>query len=297
MAANQDTAEEEKKFKEMLTLLRKKKRYNFAVRIGGEPRVVLEVDKKKKPAALRKIAKVNGGGPKVVSGKIFLAGKVITIETIEDEYPGALPKLMKTYFKDMKQAFRVEIVAGSADESGAADDDEDDEVTEASGRQPAESEAQEPATPTQQETAAEEAEDELSDAGVETSSAAAPGQTETPAPSAPSGAAAQEQAPAGRTSEQKALLSGLRDMQALLQQVGQKGSREDVARMQKFGGLFKKAVKQDDSRIGHKVLDGMRQLAAQVDVKAKETQKRRKARSGRLKQMRSGMQNLIRELS
>jgi hypothetical protein len=123
-----DIAQEQQKFSEILKLLRKKKPLNCAVRIGGPAGIVLEADKKKKPPALRKLAKTNGGGPKGVSGVISLQGKIITIQTVEEEFPGALEKLMKTYFRDMNQPLRVELIPGGADENGVDDDDDEDDA-------------------------------------------------------------------------------------------------------------------------------------------------------------------------
>ena len=261
MAANknEDLAQEQNKFGEILKLLRKKKPLNCAVRIGGPAGIVLEADKKKKPPALRKLAKTNGGGPKGVSGVISLEGKVIKIQTIEEEFPGALEKLMKSYFRDMNQAFRVEIVAGSVDENGVDDDDEDDEAApEAAQRSP------QPSNGAGASPRAAQAQTAEPPPAARPSAEASGQAARTIRPEAVAGQAQTGAAPARSGAVQSALMDGLRNMKPMLQNVASNGSPKDAAMMKKLSDGFKKAVKSSDEAMGQKILAAMTRLSEQI---------------------------------
>ena len=138
---------------------------------------------------------------------------------------------------------------------------------------------------------------ELEDAGVETAARAAGAAAEESGAGATAEEAAEEAAPAGRTRDQERLLGGLRDIKTLLKQVTDTGQSEDVARMRKFGDLFKKAVKQNDAKVGQKVLDGMRQLAKQVEANAAQAAKMRRQRASTIASLRKQVKNLQRQIS
>lgn len=284
--------------KNTIKVLRRRKMY-FAIGMNGKTPII-KTDIKKKPKTLRRLTKGEGAGAKGCSGEIGINGKVLELYCIEDQVPDTIAKQTTKFLRENGLQFRVEIMPETIDEPAEEEEPEAAEEEAAARPRRADDDAQSGDVAPSGRGAAEAAAEELREAGVETSGAADTGAADAGAADTGAarsgGEAPQKEAPAGRTTEQEQLLKGLRDMKAMLQQVSQSGRKEDVARMQKFGDLFKKAVKQNDARVGQKVLDGMRQLAKQVEANAKETQKRRKTRLGRLQKMRAGLQSLIREL-
>ncbi|MFQ5624700.1 MAG: hypothetical protein ACE5FS_15050, partial [Paracoccaceae bacterium] len=86
----------------------KKKPHNFALLIGKDG-LVFEADIRKPPAAMRRLAKANGGGAKGASGVMTVSGKLIQFQCDDDNVPRALTKLARKHFSERGFAYKFEI--------------------------------------------------------------------------------------------------------------------------------------------------------------------------------------------
>lgn len=269
---------------------------NFAIGMDGKTPIIC-THIKKKPKTLRREAKSQGSGPKICSGEMSMNGKTIMLACVEEDAPDIIAKLTTKFLRSQGLNFKVEIMPGAVEE--ADEEEEEEEVQAAAGaRRPASQGAEEDApearaaSGAEGDSAVEEAEEELEAAGIDTGGApsSATGREDTAA------GQTDQAAPAARTADQEQMLAGLRDMKSLLTQVKNRGRPEDLQRMSKFGELFKKAVKQNDARVGRKTLDAMRTFASQVEVNAQATEKRRKSRVDKLQNIRGRLEGLLRSV-
>ncbi|WP_299730322.1 DNA/RNA non-specific endonuclease [uncultured Tateyamaria sp.] len=82
--------------------------------------LIIEADRRRPVAAMRKAAKAAGGSAKGVWGTVQLNGKVLVIKS-EIGAPGAFDKTVKKHFADLGQSLQVQIEA--VDPNASADDE------------------------------------------------------------------------------------------------------------------------------------------------------------------------------
>lgn len=132
-----DIKKEAAKLKEVMAGA-KKKSHNFALMIGKDG-LVFEADVRKPPAALRRMAKSNGGGAKGASGVMTVSGKLVVLQCDDENVPKMLPKLAKKHFSErgMVYKFEMKLPGGKA-----VDGDDEPEQTEQTSAPPPEADTQ-----------------------------------------------------------------------------------------------------------------------------------------------------------